>query len=77
MHLYTWSEVEALVARHHGEVVAASASNFLSTGDEETCRRWLDDPIMADRFLSWEIEACRQPGALDAGTHILVVARAC
>jgi SAM-dependent methyltransferase len=76
MHLYTWREVAELVERHPCDLVVASAANLLSTGDEETCRRWLDDPIVGERFLAWEVEACRQAGALDGGTHILVVVRA-
>ena len=37
--------------------------NFLSVGNDA----W------DDRFLEVEIEACREPGALDGGTHILAV----
>jgi len=29
--------------------------------------------VRDDRFLEYEIDACRQPGALDGGTHILAV----
>lgn len=75
MHLYTWAEVDALLARHACTLVAASAANFLSVGNDETCDRWRDDPALWERFLSWEIEACAQPGALDSGTHIVAVVR--
>ena len=44
-------------------IVTASAANFLSVGNDA----W------DDRFLEVEIEACREPGALDGGTHILAV----
>jgi hypothetical protein len=40
-----------------------SAANFLSVGNEQ----W------DERFLDLEIEACREPGALDGGTHIVAV----
>lgn len=76
MHLYTWRELEAMLRRHPCEIVAASAANFLSIGNDETCERWLADQSMWDRFLSWEIDACAQPGAIDGGTHIIAVARA-
>lgn len=76
MHLYTWLELEALLRRHPCEIVAASAANFLSIGNDQTCERWLADPPMWERFLSWEIEACAQPGAIDGGTHIVAVVRA-
>jgi hypothetical protein len=64
--LYRWRELEALLDLHPGRIVAASASNFLCIGNEEAFAsdsRWLDV----------EIAACREPGALDAGTHILAV----
>ena len=76
MHLYTWDELEAMLRRHPCEIVTASAANFLSIGNDETCERWLADQSMWDRFLSWEIEACAQPGAIDGGTHIIAVVRA-
>jgi SAM-dependent methyltransferase len=76
MHLYTWSELEGLLAHHPCEIVAASASSFLSIGNDETCERWLADPAMWERFLDWEILACAEPGALDGGTHIIAVIRA-
>ena len=59
--LYRWREFEALLAPHPCRLLAASASNFLSVGREE----------FDERFLEIEIAACREPGALDAGTHIL------
>lgn len=59
--LYRWSSLETLLTRHACRIVAASAANFLSVGNDT----W------DDRFLELEIEACREPGALDGGTHIL------
>ena len=61
--LYRWSDLEALLKRHPCRVLATSAANFLSVGNEH----W------DDRFLEIEIEVCRQPGALDGGTHIVAV----
>ncbi len=63
LRLYRWSDLERLLSRHACRVVAASAANFLSVGNEQ----W------EDRFLELEIEACREPGALDGGTHIAAV----
>ena len=76
MHLYTWRELEMLLRSHSCEIVAVSAANFLSIGNDETCERWLADAALWERFLSWEVEACAQPGALDGGTHIIAVVRA-
>jgi SAM-dependent methyltransferase len=61
--LYRWSSLEALLERHPCRIVTASAANFLSVANDA----W------DDRFLEVEIEACREPGALDGGTHILAV----
>jgi len=63
LRMYRWSELEALLSRQPCQVVAASASNFLSVGNGD---------VFDDRFLELEIAACREPGALDAGTHIVV-----
>lgn len=61
--LYRWRELEALLDRHPCRLVAASAANFISAGNDA----W------DDRFLEIEIAACREPGALDGGTHIVAV----
>src|SRR5262245_17030449 len=61
--LYRWSDLQRLVEPHACRIVAASASNFLSVQNES----W------DDRFLELEIAACREPGALDGGTHIVAV----
>lgn len=61
--LYRWSTFEALLARHPCRIVAASAANFLSVANDA----W------DDRFLELEMEMCREPGALDGGTHIVAV----
>lgn len=60
--LYRWSDLQALLGRHPCRVVAASAANFVSVNEA-----W------DDRFLEIELAACREPGALDGGTHILAV----
>jgi SAM-dependent methyltransferase len=76
MHLFSWAELQALLERHPCEIVAASAANFLSIGNDEVCERWRQDPAMWARFLAWEVRSCGQPGAIDAGTHIIAVIRA-
>jgi len=67
MRMYRWRELEQLILRAGARVVAASAANFLSVGNEDAFET--DWP----RYLEWEIEACREPGALDGGTHIVAV----
>jgi SAM-dependent methyltransferase len=63
MRLYRWSDVERLLTGHPCRILAASAANFLSVRNE----------LWNDRFLEYELAACREPGALDGGTHIVVV----
>jgi SAM-dependent methyltransferase len=65
MKMYRWAELEALLARHPCRALTASASNFLVVGNEDTF-------VQDERWLELELAACREPGALDAGTHILV-----
>lgn len=76
-HMFRCSELRNLLQRHGGTVVAASASNFLSVGAGAT--PWIEelasDGELWERFLRWETEMCREPGALDGGTHIIAVAQ--
>jgi SAM-dependent methyltransferase len=65
MKMYRWAELEALLARHPCRLLVASASNYLVVGNEDTF-------VQDERWLELELEACREPGALDAGTHIVV-----
>jgi len=61
--MYRWSSLEQLLGRHSCRVITASAANFLSARNDA----W------DERYLELEIQACREPGALDGGTHIVVV----
>lgn len=68
-------EVEELVVRCGGEVIAASASNWASLGDPAALLELESDPDRWRRFLENEVAACSEPGALDGGTHLLFAAR--
>lgn len=63
--LYRWREVEELLRHHPCRLLAASASNYLSVA-------WEDEFAADERWLEVELAACREPGALDGGTHIVV-----
>jgi len=63
LRMYRWSSLERLLERHPCRVITASAANFLSARNDA----W------DERLLEIEIQACREPGALDGGTHIVVV----
>jgi hypothetical protein len=64
------SELSELLVRH-GEIVGASATSFLTAQHDSA----LDaaSPGERDQVLRWELELCREPGALDGRTHILAV----
>ncbi len=72
-HMYRWAELEALLKRHACVVVAASAANCLSLNQDEALGDLIDAPVLWPTFLRWEREFCREPGALDGGTHIIAV----
>ena len=74
-HMYRWSELKALLERHPCRIVEASASNYLSINHQEALQQLADDSSMWQRFLRWEEEFCREPGAIDGGTHIIAVVR--
>lgn len=74
-HMYRWSELEALLLAHQYEIEEASASNFLTVGHEATLQDLPRDGGLWEALLRWEIQCCREPGARDGGTHIIVAAR--
>jgi len=71
--MFRWGEVEALVAGAPGAIVAASASNCMSLGDQELIAGIEADPERWQWFVDWEARMCREPGALDGGTHTIFV----
>jgi len=73
--MYRYREVAQLVDEAGGRIVAASASNWASLGDDSALETLSADPEEWDNFLDHEVHACREPGVLDAGTHILFAAQ--
>lgn len=69
--MFRWREVEAMIERLPCALRGGSASNFLSSGDQEVVRKIEQDPALWDLLLDWEEEYCAEPGALDSGTHLL------
>jgi SAM-dependent methyltransferase len=74
-HMFRWSEFEALLRAHGCEIVAASASNFLTLQNVEAVQSAMADPQTWQAILAWELDFCKEPGALDGGTHIIAVVR--
>lgn len=73
--MYRWSELRSLLQRHPCEIVEASACAYLSNSlhTEEKLRKAMEKPEVWEAFLQWELEFCREPGAIDGGTHMVVV----
>jgi SAM-dependent methyltransferase len=73
--MFRWREVEAMIAAAPCELVGASASNWMSLGDQELVAALEADDALWPAFLEWEARLCREPGALDGGTHTLFAVR--
>jgi SAM-dependent methyltransferase len=71
MRLFRWSELAELLAGQPCRIVASSASE-LSPAAEHAL--WPDlEPELREALVRWELELASEPGALNAGAHIIVV----
>lgn len=73
--MFRASDITKLVAQSGAELVAMSASNWASLGDNEALAELEADPDRWARFIKHEVAACAEPGALDGGTHTLFAVR--
>jgi hypothetical protein len=71
LQMYSYTELRELLEQANCEVVAASAANFLTARSEEL---ELDEERKRT-LVEWDLEACRQSGTIDGGTHIIAVAQ--
>jgi SAM-dependent methyltransferase len=69
--MFRWREIEAMIDRLACRLRDASSSNFLSSGDQQVLAEIEQDAAQWKLLLDWEEEYCREPGALDSGTHLL------
>jgi hypothetical protein len=69
------TQIVGLVAQADGGLAGMSASNWSSLGDPQALARLEADPEHRARFLDNETWACRQPGCLNGGTHLIIAAR--
>ena len=74
-HLFRGGELHALLEDNGATVVCVSASNCLSAAWGERLSDVRSDPVRWQELLGLEVEACREPGCLDSGTHVIAVAR--
>jgi len=75
MHMFRAEELVSWLKQSGLQVLAISASNGLSTGWETQLTDLQQDQEKWGYLLELEQEACAQSGFLDAGTHILAVAK--
>lgn len=73
--MFRWREIQAMIELEPCHLVAASASNWLSLSEESVISELEADDQLWPWFLDWETAICREPGALDGGTHILFAVR--
>ena len=71
--MYRFSELKALVQKYPCRLVAASAANYLSPGRDEFLATHLQPSEHKEQFLAWELDYCAEEGAVDGGTHIIIV----
>ncbi|HWO76414.1 MAG TPA: class I SAM-dependent methyltransferase [Bacillus sp. (in: firmicutes)] len=73
-HMFRWSELESFLKQQTCEIIDAAAANFLSLNNEEILNEVIiNDSTLWEQYLKWELEFCREPGAIDGGTHMIAV----
>ena len=69
--MFRWREILAMIDALPCRLLAASASNATSLGEAGALEWFAAEPGRWQRYLDWEEELAREPGALDGGTRIL------
>jgi 2-polyprenyl-3-methyl-5-hydroxy-6-metoxy-1,4-benzoquinol methylase len=73
--MFRWREIDAMIVAAGCTLLEASASNWMSLGDQDALAQLERDPRQWQWFLEWEARLTREPGALDGGTHVVFAAR--
>jgi SAM-dependent methyltransferase len=74
-HMFRAQEFRQFLECHHLDILAMSASNSLSPVWQEKLADIRQNPGKWDELLEMELEASREAGCLDCGTHIIAVAK--
>ena len=72
-HLFRASEFKEFLEARLVSILTLSASNCLSTVWGEKLKSIRADPVRWEELLRMELEACRETGCLDMGTHLIAV----
>ncbi|MFH2040878.1 MAG: class I SAM-dependent methyltransferase, partial [Chloroflexota bacterium] len=75
MHMFRASELLKWLEDRKLIIMDRSASNCISLTWNETLTQIRPDTEKWNELLQMELEACAEPGCLDMGTHLIVVAR--
>ena len=73
-HMFRSDELRDLLAGCGAEVQVISASNCLSSAWGEKLADLRADEVKWQQLLDMEVQACRHPGCVDMGTHLIAVA---
>jgi ubiquinone/menaquinone biosynthesis C-methylase UbiE len=71
--MYHFSELKRLLQKFPCKIVAASAANYLSVGRDKFLKEHLQTEELKQMFLAWELDYCAEEGAIDGGTHMIIV----
>jgi ubiquinone/menaquinone biosynthesis C-methylase UbiE len=71
--MYRFRELKAMFQKLPCHLVATSAVNYLSPGRDEFLQTHLQSDELREKFFAWELEYCAEEGAIDGGTHMIVV----
>jgi SAM-dependent methyltransferase len=74
-HMFRSRELRELLVECGAAVLAMSASNCLSAAWGDRLEAFRADARKWSHLLDMELEACRQTGCMDVGTHLIAVAR--
>ena len=74
-HLYRAAEFKTFLEKSGVAIEVLSASNCLSTTWNELLKTTQKDKSKWQHLLEMELEACRESGCLDMGTHLIAVCR--
>ena len=76
-HMFRWREFKDILSKHPVDILDVSAANYLSNGltNEENLMEIMKDSEKWNMLLKWELDFCKEPGAIDSGTHFLVIFR--
>jgi SAM-dependent methyltransferase len=72
-HLFRAGEFREFLETQRVSILDLSASNCVTTVWGEKLQPIRDDPMKWNELLKTELEACRQQGSLDLGSHLIAV----